>query len=509
LSNPLQNRSAAKQQGFTLIEMIGVLAIIAILGGISAPKVFDAINDARYRQAEGNMHAMQIAMVSFAKDTGVWPGRNEGVYYLYGTGKKAAAASSNAMCGGGGKSANLADYLISNTNNYRGWHGPYMDGMPEDPWHFRYAVNAGGLFGMSGGNVWIVSPGPDGKCDTIRTADVVSGDDVALLIHRTAGGTSTIAAGGNGGVSAGGNGGAPTGGNKAVNLASIKGAAILGLTPAQIAKLTPVQIAMMSAANFAKLTAAQQAALTTAQLAERKVSSAVRAMNQTQFPKLTPTQVKYLSTAQLAGANNAWWFSQIPAAVKSELNQSQILAISPSVIGPNAGKLSATQIAWLAPDQLSAVKGGDALVNMLKKSPSMIGKISPTQVGSVTNGWWMGQLVKTVGANLSKGQVQAIPLSGAGVASSLSVQQISWMSSTQIGAIKGSDVLVKLMQKVPTMINQISPSQISSITNGWWFGNMPSASLQSMTKAQVNAVPATIYPNIKAKLTANQQVWRP
>src|SRR5947209_15739227 len=40
-----QNRKSS--QGFTLIEMIGVLAVIAILASMLIPRVFEAINSAR------------------------------------------------------------------------------------------------------------------------------------------------------------------------------------------------------------------------------------------------------------------------------------------------------------------------------------------------------------------------------------------------------------------------------------------------------------------------------
>jgi len=40
-----------RRQGFTLIEMIGVLAVIAILAAVLIPKVFEAINNARINNA--------------------------------------------------------------------------------------------------------------------------------------------------------------------------------------------------------------------------------------------------------------------------------------------------------------------------------------------------------------------------------------------------------------------------------------------------------------------------
>src|SRR5262249_8645623 len=47
--SPFKNEglNRKRRQAFTLIEMIGVLAVIAILAALLVPKVFSAINDAR------------------------------------------------------------------------------------------------------------------------------------------------------------------------------------------------------------------------------------------------------------------------------------------------------------------------------------------------------------------------------------------------------------------------------------------------------------------------------
>ena len=47
----LTTASKLRRQGFTLIEMIGVLAVIAILAAVLIPKVFEAINNARINNA--------------------------------------------------------------------------------------------------------------------------------------------------------------------------------------------------------------------------------------------------------------------------------------------------------------------------------------------------------------------------------------------------------------------------------------------------------------------------
>jgi prepilin-type N-terminal cleavage/methylation domain-containing protein len=50
--------------GFTLIEMIGVLAVIAILAALLLPKVANAINDAKINSTVGTYQSIQAATTS-------------------------------------------------------------------------------------------------------------------------------------------------------------------------------------------------------------------------------------------------------------------------------------------------------------------------------------------------------------------------------------------------------------------------------------------------------------
>jgi len=219
--------------------------------------------------------------------------------------------------------------------------------------------------------------------------------------------------------------------------------------------------------------------------------------------------ISQMSPAQLGSIKNAWWLGQVIKRVGGSLSKEQVQGIAPQVIGPNAGKLTAKQISWLKPAQLSAVKGGDAIWHVLDKKPSLISKLSPAQMGSVKNAWWLGQVIKRSGKSLNQKQVQAIsPQAIASNAGKLTAKQISWLKPSQLSAVKGGDALVNMLNKQPNMMSKVSASQIATINHPWWFNQLSSTGLQLMNKAQIDVIPAKIYSNIKSKLSANQQSWR-
>ncbi len=65
-----KNMKQKKQAGFTLIEMIGVLAIIAILVAAVAPRIFEAIEDSRVTTLTTNIKQIQTAVTKYYADIG-------------------------------------------------------------------------------------------------------------------------------------------------------------------------------------------------------------------------------------------------------------------------------------------------------------------------------------------------------------------------------------------------------------------------------------------------------
>lgn len=73
---PARYRTHNRKAGFSLVEMIGVLAIIAILAVVIVPKVFSTIASSRVTNAIGSVNTMRTAVTDFAGKYGTLPVTN-------------------------------------------------------------------------------------------------------------------------------------------------------------------------------------------------------------------------------------------------------------------------------------------------------------------------------------------------------------------------------------------------------------------------------------------------
>jgi len=209
-------------KGFTLLEIIVVLAVIGALAAILSPMIFRYIDDANRGRAQSDANTIAGAVNQMYKDTGRW------AFYKTGTGAisrnstdDAAILTSSAGCNAAAPAAmacdttapvtgtgwgdfstvkahSLASQLIENDPAYsasgsRAWKGPYLDAVPAlDPWGRSYLVNIGNANPNEEGPTtqkWVVviSAGPDGNIDTtgntvVNANPAVAGDDVVARV---------------------------------------------------------------------------------------------------------------------------------------------------------------------------------------------------------------------------------------------------------------------------------------------------------------------------------------
>ena len=126
-------RVAARTAGFTLVEMLVVLAIIGLLVGLVAPRVFGQLAEAKVRTAHIQIESFKNALDLFYLDAGRYPNTQEGL-----------------------------QALNTRPANVQSWGGPYVKGtaVPKDPWNHPYNYRAPG---GNGRPYDITSDGPGGK----------------------------------------------------------------------------------------------------------------------------------------------------------------------------------------------------------------------------------------------------------------------------------------------------------------------------------------------------------
>jgi general secretion pathway protein G len=117
-----------RQSGFTLIEIMVVVVILAVLGALVVPKILENVDKARVTRAASDIRAIETALDLYRLDNFKYPTTEQGLQALV---------------------KQPADPSIT---NYRS--EGYLPAIPKDPWN----------------NVYIyASPGPEGHAYEITT----------------------------------------------------------------------------------------------------------------------------------------------------------------------------------------------------------------------------------------------------------------------------------------------------------------------------------------------------
>jgi general secretion pathway protein G len=130
--------SSTQRRGFTLIELIVVIAIIATLASLVAPSVFRNTGDAKITAARAQVEMLGIALETYRLDAGSYPSTTDGLHAL--VERPVGSASPNT------------------------WRGPYLKrAVPLDPWGRPYVYGNAGR--QSGGTLEyeLSSLGRDGR----------------------------------------------------------------------------------------------------------------------------------------------------------------------------------------------------------------------------------------------------------------------------------------------------------------------------------------------------------
>lgn len=125
-----------KTAGFTLIELMVVVVIIAALAAMIVPHVLPASEDAKIKIAQGDIARIQgVGLALYKLHNDKFPSNDEGL-----------------------------DALIRKPSSARNWKGPYLNKKAIDPWKNNYQYRNPGSRSLTGPDVWSV--GPDGQGGT-------------------------------------------------------------------------------------------------------------------------------------------------------------------------------------------------------------------------------------------------------------------------------------------------------------------------------------------------------
>lgn len=203
----------------------------------------------------------------------------------------------------------------------------------------------------------------------------------------------------------------------------------------------------------------------------------VRALTYRDFEHLSPEQAPLLTAEQLGSIENRWWFERIPANVRAELTANQVRQLRVDRIGLTG--LTDAQVAELSVEQIQQLNYRQLEYLSGAQTPHL----TAAQLDTIPNRWWFERMSEEGRTALSELQVQALPVGRLNLYG-LTDAQVAWLTNAQIQTLQYRD-----FHRLPAeQIVVLTPQQISTIPNSWWFDDIPEDVRFSLTTAQVQAL---------------------
>ena len=186
--------------GFSMMELVVVLAVIAILATLITPIITSYVDKAKFNKAQSDVRNISTALIQFNTDTKTFPIFQSPTQYPNGVTWDVVAGEGLDPALGLG----ISGWITTNTGSLRtmlnenslllatvggsAWNGPYVGNIGEDPWGTKYMITGGALKPGSGLTAFVVSAGPNRIVETPLlqargTAFVVGGDDIVSIIR--------------------------------------------------------------------------------------------------------------------------------------------------------------------------------------------------------------------------------------------------------------------------------------------------------------------------------------
>lgn len=157
---------AALRHGFTLVELLIVLAILVLLASLVGPRLLGSKQKADINAVKAQIGMFQSALERYSLDMNRFPSTEEGLAALVTKSSTDGGSSDSSSSESSGSEA-TGDASTESTQGGGSWDGPYLksESVPMDPWGKAYSYEFPPTHNkINIPDIW--SFGPDGQENT-------------------------------------------------------------------------------------------------------------------------------------------------------------------------------------------------------------------------------------------------------------------------------------------------------------------------------------------------------